>query len=158
MKIASLKGIDHETKTIHINIKKENVPTVICGDNCATNSKACRIAKDDNGFRAPVGACSSHAASGTIRRITSLKTMNDPEAVKLYNGLRKILQHFSLSRRSTEMLNRALGLLDQNEIHMLVWGKTRMSGFLDGCKQSSSILVPFLDTLIAGQIREEEAA
>ena len=32
-----------------------------------------------------------------------------------------------------------------------------MAGFLDGCKQSSSILIPFLDTLIAGKIREEEA-
>ena len=33
-----------------------------------------------------------------------------------------------------------------------------MAGFLDGCKQSSAILVPFLDTLIAGKIQEEEAA
>ena len=33
-----------------------------------------------------------------------------------------------------------------------------MAGFLDGCKQSSAILVPFLDTLIAGKIQEEEEA
>ena len=33
-----------------------------------------------------------------------------------------------------------------------------MAGFLDGCKQSSSILVPFLDTLINGKIRDEETA
>ena len=56
------------------------------------------------------------------------------------------------------MLNNALDMLDQNNIHMLVWGSTRMSGFLDGCKQASSILVPFLDTIIAGNIRQEEAA
>ena len=41
---------------------------------------------------------------------------------------------------------------------MLVWEGTRMAGFLDGCKQSSSISVPFLGTLIAGQIRKEEPA
>ena len=33
-----------------------------------------------------------------------------------------------------------------------------MAGFLDGCKQSSRILVPFLDTLIVGKIRDEETA
>ena len=33
-----------------------------------------------------------------------------------------------------------------------------MARFLDGCNQSSNILVPFLDTLIAGKIRKEEAA
>ena len=32
-----------------------------------------------------------------------------------------------------------------------------MARFLDGCNQSSNILVPFLDTLIAGKIREEAA-
>ena len=56
------------------------------------------------------------------------------------------------------MLNVALLALEQNNIHMLVWGGTRMAGFRDACKQSSSILVPFLDTLIAGNIRKEVSA
>ena len=84
--------------------------------------------------------------------------MSDPDAVTLYNCLRKILKHFSVSTKSTELLNNALNILEQNKIHMLVWGGTRMAGFLDGCKQSSSILIPFLDTLTAGKTREEEAA
>ena len=33
-----------------------------------------------------------------------------------------------------------------------------MAGFFDGCKQPFNILVPFLDMLIAGNIREGEAA
>ena len=32
-----------------------------------------------------------------------------------------------------------------------------MAGFLDGCKQSSNILAPLLDLLIADSMREEEA-
>ena len=157
-KISKLQGVDHERKVIDLMIEKENVPTSVCGDNCATNKKACRLMKENYGLQCPVGACASHVSSGTIRRITTSKTMSDPEAVKLYNSLRKILKHFSLSAKSTEMLNNALDMLDQNNIHMLVWGSTRMSGFLDGCKQASSILVPFLDTIIAGNIRQEEAA
>ena len=31
-----------------------------------------------------------------------------------------------------------------------------MGGFLDGCKQCSAILVPFMDTLVTGNIRSEE--
>ena len=33
-----------------------------------------------------------------------------------------------------------------------------MAGFLNACKKSSAILVPFLDTLIAEKVREEDAA
>ena len=62
-----------------------------------------------------------------------------------------------MSPKSTELLNNALNVLEQNDMHMLVWGGTRMAGFLDACKQSSAILVPFLNTLIAGKIREEAA-
>ena len=63
-----------------------------------------------------------------------------------------------MSLKCTKLLNNALNVFEQNDIHMLVLGDTRMAGFLDGCKQSSAILVPFLDTLIAGKIQEEEAA
>ena len=156
--IATIEGIDHANKTIHLDIASANAPTSICGDNCATNLKACRLAGEWYGIQSPVVPCSSHAASGTIRRTTTSATMSDPDAVTLYNSLRKILKHFSMSPKSTELLNNALNVLEQNDIHMLVWGGTRMAGFLDGCKQSSSILVLFLDTLIVGKIREEEAA
>lgn len=76
----------------------------------------------------------------------------------IYENLRKVLGHFSKSPKSTELLNTALDALERNNIHMLVWGATRMSGFLDACGQASSIIVPFLDTLVAGEIRKDEAA
>ena len=155
--IATLKGIDHAEKTISLEISPENVPTSICGDSCSTNLKANRLVKEWFGISSPGAGCSSHAASGTIRRTCTSATMSDPDATALYNSLRTILKHFSKSAKSTELLNNALDALEQNNVHMLVWGGTRMAGFLDGCKQSSSILVPFLDTLIVGKIREEEA-
>ena len=154
--MATVEGINHVEKVIHLNIEPENAPTSICGDNCATNLKACRLASECYGIRSPVTSCSTHTASGTIRRTTSSVTMSHPDAVT-YNCLRKFLKHLSMSPKSTELLNNALNILEQNNIHVLVWGGTRMAGFLDGCKQSSSILIPFLDTLIAGKIREEEA-
>lgn len=155
-KISILKGVDHGEKIIHLEISPENVPTSICGDSCATNLKANRLVKSWYGVSSLGAGCSSHAASGTIRRTCTSATMSDPDATALYNALRAILKHFAKSPKSTELLNSALDALEKNDIHMLVWGGTRMAGFLDGCKQSSNILVPFLDTLIAGKIRDEE--
>ena len=64
--------------------------------------------------------------------------MNDPDAATLYSSLRKILKHFSKSHKSIKLLNNALNVLEQKNIHMLVWGGTRMADFLDECKQLSS--------------------
>ena len=141
-----------------MTIAPSNVSKSMCGDNCTTNIKACRLAAERYDTQSPVTSCSSHAASGTVRRTTTSATMGDPDAVLLYNSLRKILKHFSMSPKSTELLINALNVLEQNDIHMVVWESTRMAGFLDACKQSSAILVPFLDILIAGKIRKEEAA
>ena len=57
-----------------------------------------------------------------------------PDVVSLYSNLRKVLKHFSQSTKSTEMLNNALNAMEHHDIHMLVWGSTRMAGFLDACK------------------------
>ena len=83
--------------------------------------------------------------------------MSDPDAVLLYNSLRKVPNHFSMLAKSTELLNNTLNALE-NDIHMLVWVGTRMAGFLNACKQSSAILVPFLDKLIAEKVAAEEDA
>ena len=32
-----------------------------------------------------------------------------------------------------------------------------MAGFVDACKQSCEIIIPFVDTLIAGGIRQDES-
>ena len=38
------------------------------------------------------------------------------------------------------------------------WSLTRMTEFLDACLQASDIIVPFLDTIIGGNIRPEETS
>ena len=108
------------------------------------------------GVVSPFSNCSSHVASGTIRRAATSETMCDDNIKKLYNALLKVLKHFSKSPKSTELLNDALTLLELNNVHMLVWAGTRMYGFLDGCRQCSDILIPFMDTLVTGNIRNEE--
>ena len=74
--IATVEGIKHVEKVIHLNIKPENAPASICGDNCATNLKDCRLASECYAMAsAPLlSSCSSHAASGAIRRTTSSVT------------------------------------------------------------------------------------
>ena len=80
------------------------------------------------------------------------------DATSLYENLRSVLKHFSMSLKSTELLGNALKLLEMNPIHVLNWGSTRMSGFLDACKQLVDIIVPFIDTIIAYGIRKDESS
>ena len=82
--------------------------------------------------------------------------MGQTDAKVLYENLRALLKHFANSPKSSEMLIKSLNLLEIHDIHLLNWGSKRMAGFLDGCIQASNILVPFLDTIIAGNIRPEE--
>ena len=61
-----------------------------------------------------------------------------------------------MSSKSTELLNNALDALKMKNVNVLYWGSTKMVGFLDACIQPSSIIVPFLDAIVTGNIREEE--
>ena len=78
------------------------------------------------------------------------------DATSLYDNLKALLKHFAMSPKSTEFLNNALNALELNSVHMLNWGSTCMAGFMDACVQASEILIPFLDTLVAGNIRPDE--
>ena len=61
-----------------------------------------------------------------------------------------------MNPKCTEFLNNALNALELNSVHMLNWSSTRMAGFMDACVLASEILIPFLDTLVAGNIRPDE--
>ena len=65
--------------------------------------------------------------------------MCDENVKSLYNNLMKVLCHFKMSVKSTELLNVALTMLEMNNVHMLVWGSTRMSGFLDATDAVNSL-------------------
>ena len=53
-------------------------------------------------------------------------------------------------------MNNALNALELNSVYMLHWGSTHMADFMYACVQASEILIPFLDTLVAGNIRPDE--
>ena len=156
-KIATVKGLKTETYTLHLEIQASVYPASVCGDSCSVNLKAQRLLEEIYGIISPFSNCTSHIASGTIRRLATSETMCDENVKSLYN-LIKILRHFSQSPKSTEMLNRTLTALEMNNVHMLVWCGTRMAGFLDGCLQCSDILISLMDTLVTGSIRDEETS
>ena len=78
------------------------------------------------------------------------------DATCLYDNLKALLKHFTMNPKSTEFLNNALNALELNSVHMLHWGSTHMADFMYACVQASEILIPFLDTLVAGNIRPDE--
>ena len=84
--------------------------------------------------------------------------MSQGDAKALYENLGLMLKHFAKSPKSSEMLIRSLNLLEMHDVHLLNWGSTRMARFLKACLQASDIIVPFLDTVIDGNIRLEETS
>ena len=99
--------------------------------------------------------CSVHTGYAPLRRMVTSKNALE-YVTSFYNTLRSTLKHFVNSPKSTEILKEALATLERNEVHILNWGSTRICGFLDGCKRSSEILVPFLDTVVVANIQAEQ--
>ena len=153
-RISKLKGI--EDGCIYLEIAPEYVPTVICGDGCSVNLKGSRLLEEIYGLKSPFSRCASHASAGTIRRLCTSENKSQIDAKNLYENLRSLLKHFAMSPKSSELLQNALNTMDMHNIHLLNWGSTRMAGFLDASVQASKIIVPFLDTIIAGNIRPDE--
>ena len=79
-KIASLKGI--KQGTVHLEVNPRNIPTTTCGDGCAVNLKSLRLLTEIYGMNSPSSKCSSHLASGTIRRICTSVNSSQPSNQK----------------------------------------------------------------------------
>ena len=122
----------------------------------AVNLKGARILTETYGINSSSFKCSSHLASGTIPRMCTSVNSTQGDATSLYDNLKAPLKHFTMSPKSTEFLNNALNALELSSVHMLNWASARMAGFMDACVQASEILIPFLDTLVAGNIRPDE--
>ena len=144
-----------EQGTVHLEVDPRNIPTTTCGDGCAINLKVERLLTETYGINSPSSECSSHSASGTIQRMCTSVNSSHADATSLYDNLKALLK-FAMSQKSTEFLNNTLNALELNSVHMLNWGSTCMAGFMDACVQASEILIPFLDTLVAGNIRPDE--
>ena len=44
------------------------------------------------------------------------------DAKNLYENHRKLVKHFAMSPKNTELLNNALYAMEMNDIHLLNWG------------------------------------
>ena len=137
--------VEEEYKNIHINVT--NMPVGNCGDGVAVNGKAARVMSELYGIHTPSLRCSVHAAYGSLKRMARSETMS-VEAVKTcYESLRPIVNHFSLSPLSKEVLDESLRILELKPIHLLSWCNTRMAHFLDACVRFDEIIVGVHDSL-----------
>ena len=68
-----------------------------------------------------------YAASGSINRMASSKTMCVEEVVTFTSGIHPFLQHFQLSGKSTSLLNDALEMMKIKEVKMMTWCPTQIA-------------------------------
>ena len=143
--IANLKSIDEVNKIIHLGVPAQNITTAVTGDGFAVNYKVSRLLDEIYGIKSPLSICASHASAGTIRRLCTSQTMCQSYAKSLYENLSALFKHFTKSLKSSEMLLQALNNLQQHKVHLINWGSTRMSGYLEACLVAS-------DTMTTGNI------
>ena len=72
-KCTEIESCDFENKNIELRF--DEWPVALVGDGCSVNSKAGETLLHWFGLIAPTTRCSGHAASGSIRRLTTSKTM-----------------------------------------------------------------------------------
>ena len=106
-KIGTLSSVDETDKIINIDVSIK-IPVGNSGDGVAVNTKAARVLRDIYGLLTPDYRCAAHISSGTIKRLTTSKTMNVEEITVLYNALRTVILHFSSSIKNKEKLLTAL--------------------------------------------------
>ena len=143
--IANLKSIAEVNKIIHLGVLAQNITTAVTGDGFAVNYKVSRLSDESYGIKSPLSICASHASAGTIRRLCTSQTMCQSNAKSLYENLSALFKHFTKSLKSSEMLLQALNNLQQHKVHLINWGSTRMSGYLEACLVAS-------DTMTTGNI------
>ena len=81
-----------------------------------------------------------------------------PEVVIFADGLQPILRKFTLSGKSSSLLNDALDIMETKTTKLMVWCTTTMANLFDCCLNTLNILVPLYDTLVSCVIKKEEAA
>ena len=151
-----MSSIDFETKSIQLVF--ENWPVALVADGCSTNVTAGEFLVEHYGLMSPTTRCSAHAASGSIKRISSSKTMCVEEVVTFATGIRPVLRHFQLSGKSTALLNEALAALEMKQIHLMTWCPTRMANLLDASSRAVALLFPLCDVMVSCDIKPEERA
>ena len=155
MKCCQLESCNFEEKVI--DMKFDDWPTALVADGCGVNPKAGEKFVNDFGLLSPTTRCSGHAASGSLRRLTSSKTMCVDEVVTFANGLRPILKHFKQSGKSSALLNNALEFLVMKPLKAMVWCPSRMANLLTCSSRTVDILFPLCDVLTTADVKREES-
>ena len=151
-----LSSLDFESKEIELIF--ENWPTAPVADGCSCNKKAGEILVKDYGMMYPTTRCSTHAGSGSIKRLASSKTMCVDEVVTFANGIRPVLKHFQLSGKSTSYLNDALQAMEIEPLKIMTQCPTCMANLLDASNRTVELLFPLRDVLVSCDIKAEERA
>ena len=154
-KIGTLLERDSESKVIKIEVHAK-FPVGNTGDGVAVNVKAARVLRDLYGFMSPDFRCTAHSASGTIKRLTTSKTMNVAEVTTCYETLRTVIKHFESSVKNKEILDTAMEILEMTPLHLLSWCQTRMAHFLKSCSVFDDMLATVYDTMYTRGIRVDE--
>ena len=100
--------------------------------------------------------CSAHAASGSIKRLATSKSMNVPEVTTLYECLSMVIKHFESSIKNTETLDQYMEILEMTPLHLLSWCQIRMAHFLKSCHVFDAMLAAVYDIMYIKGIRVDE--
>ena len=142
---------------MEINIEvSDRFPIGNTGDGVATNSKAARVLRDLYGIHTPEYRCSAHAASRSIKRLTTSKTMNVPDVTILYECLRRVVKHFECSIKNKELLDEALEILESSPLHLISWCQTRMAHFLKASAVFDNMLPALYDVMYTKNVKEDD--
>ena len=100
--------------------------------------------------------CSAHAASGSIKRLATSKSMNVPGVTTLYECLSMVIKHFESSIKNTETLDQYMEILEMTPLHLLSWCQTRMAHFLKSCHVFDVMLAAVYDIMYIKGIHVDE--
>ena len=155
-KCSKMTDCDFEEKKIEINF--EMWPTALVADGASVNPKAGKILAEKLGLLSPSTRCSVHAATGSLKRASTSKTMQVDELVTFAAGIKPVLKHFKKSGKSSSLLNDALEIMDLKPMKAMVWCPTRMANLLTASKRTSQILFPLCDLLSSTTIQKEHSS
>ena len=156
LKCTAVEKLDFDTKTLELRF--DEWPVAVVGDGCSVNPKAVEYLSKVFGLISPGTICSGHSAVGSIRRMSTSKTMQVEAVVKFAEGIRPVLRHFQLSGKSSSLLNDALLIMEMKQLKTITWSPTRMGNIITSSKRTVEILFPLVDTLTSTNIKPEESA
>ena len=131
-------------------------PVVLMADGCYTNNSASTALTNMFGFMSPSARCSSHAADGSVKRMSKSQTYSVEEVKVFVEHYRPILRHYQMSSKSTCILNDALQAMDMKQVHLMTWCPTQMSNLLTCAVQTVKNLFPLSDVLATCDIKVDD--